>query len=113
MIRRICNVQLMDMTPTADLLSKLGLEEITSALGTRRLRWYGHVCRSDESGGIKRANKYAVPGSRGRGRPRKTWNECVKKDILERGLSDADPGDRLVWRAAVNASRLLPTPETG
>ncbi len=46
MIRRICNVWLMDKTPLLqdpDLLSKLGLEEITSALGTRRLRWYGHA----------------------------------------------------------------------
>ncbi len=66
-----------------------------------------------DSGGIKRATEFAVPGSIGRGRPHKTWNECVKKDILERGLSDAESGDRLVWRAAVNTSRLLPTPETG
>ncbi len=58
-------------------------------------------------------NKCAVPGSRGRGRPRKTRKECVKKDILERGLSDADLGDRLVKRAAVNAGQLLSTPETG
>ncbi len=69
----------------------------------------GLVCRSSDTSGIKRSTKFAAPGSRGRGRPRKTWNECVKKN----SLSDADPGDRPVWRAAVNASRLLPTPETG
>ncbi len=40
-------------------------------------------------------------------------SRIVKKDILECGLSDADLGDRLVWRATVNASQLLLTPETG
>ena len=84
--------------------SLFGLEEITSALGTKRLRWYGHICRSYESVGIKRANKYVVPGSRGRGRPCKTWNDCIKKDIIEHGLSDADPKARLVWSPAVNTS---------
>ncbi len=91
------------------LLAKLGLEEITPTLGSRRLRWYGHVCRSSDTRDIMRPTQFAVPDSRGRGRPRKTWNFCVKKDILERGLSEADPKARLVWSSAVNASRLLPT----
>ncbi len=85
----------MDRTPIADILSKLVLEEITSALGTRRLRWYGHVCRSYDIS--REANtRFAAPGSRGRGRHRKTWNDCIKKDIIERGLSNADPEARLV-----------------
>ena len=29
-------------------------------------------------------------GSKGRGRPLKAWNDCVKNDILKRGLLDAD-----------------------
>ncbi len=39
--------------------------------------------------------------------------DSVKKDLLECDLLDADPMVRLVWRAPVNANRLLPTPETG
>ena len=103
MIRWICGVKLKDKTPTADLLAKLGLEEITSALRTRRLRWYGHVARSSEA--INEVTKMPVPGGRGQGRPRKTWAECVKSDIEKCGLSEADPLDRAVWRAGVLASR--------
>ena len=112
MIHTICGARLLDKIPTTNLLPKLGLEAITSAVSTRRLRWYGHVCRS--SGGIKKVTQFVVPGGRGRGRPRKTWIESVKKDILERGLSesDVDPMVRPTWRAAVNKSRLLPTPVT-
>ena len=110
MVRWICGVRLRDEIPTVDLLAKLGLEEISSALRTRRLRWHGHVARS--SGSIHEVTEVMVPGSRGRGRPRKTWRECVKRDIRECGLTDTDPLDRAVWRAGVNANRLLPTPVT-
>ncbi len=48
------------------------------------------------------------------GFPRKTWNESVKKDIFERGVSDADPQARLVWMSCpVNNSQLLRTPDMG
>ena len=49
-----------------------------------------HVCRSSNTGGIKGATEFTVPGSKGRGRPLKAWNDCVKNDILKRGLLDAD-----------------------
>ncbi len=84
--------------------------EIISALGTRRLRLYGHVCSYSDTSSIKSATKFAVPGSGGQGGPRKTWNECVEKYIIKRGLSVSDPEARLVCRAAVNASRLLEQP---
>ncbi len=43
--------------------------------------------------------------------PRKTWNEYVRKDRKDRrDLLDVDPEDRPVWRSAVYASGLLPTP---
>ncbi len=77
MIRWICGVKLTDRVSTTELYALLGLEEISSAVGTRRLRWYGHVCRSDDC--IASVKVMEVEGKRGRGRPRKTWDECVKK----------------------------------
>ncbi len=50
-----------------------------------------------------------VEGKKGRGRPLKTWKECVRKDRKDRDLLDVDPEDKPVWRSAVYASRLLPT----
>ena len=111
MVRWICGVRLRDEIPSAALLAKLELEEISSVLRSRRLRWHGHVARASD--GIHAVTELVIPGVRGRGRPRKTWGECVKRDILESGLSDTDPMDRAAWRAGVYASRLLPTPETG
>ena len=53
------------------------------------------------------------PWQEGRGRPRKTWAECVKTDIRDCGLSAVDPQDRVAWRAAVRLCRVGTTPATG
>ena len=48
-------------------------------LRLNRLRWYGHVERSD-----KWINKYTnleIDGFKGRGRPRKTWSATVTEDL--------------------------------
>ena len=109
MIRWICGARLLDRIPSGELLAKLGLEDVTSVLRSRRLRWHGHVARA--SGGIHAVTKLVVRNdNRGKGRPPKTWRECVKRDIHECGLSDLDPLDRVAWRAGVNAARLQPTP---
>ena len=43
MICWICGIKDMDETPSASLLQKLGIEDITSVLRCLCLRWYGHV----------------------------------------------------------------------
>ncbi len=104
-------MKLCDRVPTTELYALLGLEDISSAAGTRRLCWYGHVCRSEDS--IVTVWKMEVVGKRGRGRPRKTWDECVRKDRKDRDLLDVNPKDRPLWRSAVYASRPLHTPTKG
>ncbi len=105
MVRWICGVKLSDSVSTTELYA---LEEISSAVGTRRLCWYGHFCRSD--GFVASVGEMEVEGKRCRGRPRKTWNVCLRKDWRDCDLLDVDPKDRPVWRSAVYASRLMPTP---
>ena len=112
MIRWICGARLSDRTPSGELLTRLGLEDITSVLRSRRLRWHGHVARA--SGCIHTVTEMVVPNdSRGKGRPPLAWRDCVKRDIHECGLLDLDPLDRAAWRAGVNAARLQPTPIAG
>ena len=112
MIRLMCRVRLGDKIRSNTLLVRLGLEDISSLLSTRRLRWYGHVSRSDPESGIQVTVNYKPAGSRSVGRPRTEWKDCVKKDICERGLSDTNPNDRAAWRCGVYG-RLLPSPVSG
>ena len=113
MVRWICGVSANDDIPSDQLLEKLGLADITTVLRCGRLRWAGHVERAPPNTGIGMVGNLAVPGKRGRGRPRKTWAECVKTDIRDCGLSAVDPQDRVAWRAAVRLCRVGTTPATG
>ena len=99
MVRWICGVKPQDEVTTDVLYAKLGIREVTEALRTRRLRWYGHVSRSTSH--INKVVGMEVPGARGRGRPRKTWLDCVKADIGACGLDGIDPLDREAWRFGV------------
>ena len=71
------------------------LENIT--MEERRLRWYGHVERSN--GAVKTAFDIQVNGKRGPGRPKMTWKQLTERDRREWKLSAIDPHDRDTWRS--------------
>ena len=78
MTRWICNTKLSDNISSATILEKLGLVNIDTSISLNRLRWFGHVSRDTES--INETMKLDVVGHRGRGRPKKTWADCIKND---------------------------------
>ena len=43
-------------------------------------------------------------GSAGRGRPRKSWLECVNDDMKKFGLKKEMAHDRTVWRSAIHGN---------
>ena len=103
MICWMCGVKISDEVSSAALLTKLGLEEITSVLRSRKLRWHGHVtCVTGCIHTVK--DPLADSKGRGKGRPPKSWKECVRGDIMESGLSSTDPMNRAAWRAGIRAA---------
>ena len=76
-----------------------------------RLRWYGHVQRMDEERTAKTWLNRRVEGNRMRGRPRKRWEDQVRKEVEERGVEwdEVIQGqmfmDRKRWRGVVNHTR--------
>ena len=111
MIRWICGVKPSDDPSMDDLHAKLGICDLAILVWERRLRWFGHVMRSN--GEINRVRSRPVPGRKGPGRPKKTWDECVKQDLKVCGLSEAGTQDRGSWRSSVKNSRQEPTPSNG
>ena len=108
MIRWICGVKPLDDPSMDDLHAKLGICNLAVLVRERRLRWFGHIMRSN--GEINRVRSRPVPGRKGPRRPKKTWDECVKQDLKVCGLSDAGTQDRVLWRSSVKNSRQEPTP---
>ena len=107
MLRWICGVKASDNISSGELLTRLGLVDVAVELRAQRLRWYGHVKRSDDLCSIM---DMELPGRRGRGTPLMTWLERVRRDIAFCNLQHADPLDRSSWRCAVNHSRGLAYP---
>ena len=50
------------------------------------LKWFGHVERMENDRLAKRVCVGECAGSRSMGKPRKIWNDTVKKCLMKRGL---------------------------
>ena len=104
MIRQICNVRPQDVVTTRsnELLARLGIEDLDLILKERRLRWYGHVERSN--GAVKTAFHIQVEGKHGPGRPKMTWKQLSERDCREWKLSAINPHDRNMWKSGVRSA---------
>ena len=92
------------------LCAMLGVQEVTAALRTRRLRWYGHVVRSSSCINSITSMTILAPEEEGDlKRP-----ECVRADMKMCSLGSIDPLNREAWGLGVrHSSLLLPTPVPG
>ena len=87
MIRQLCNVRLQDIVTTRsnELHVRLGIEDLDLILKEIRLRWYGHVERSN--GAVKTAFDIQADGKHGLGRPKMTWKQLTERDSRDWKLS--------------------------
>mgnify|MGYP005613852149 FL=1 len=84
-----------------ELLEQLGIESILEVVRRSRLRWFGHVERLNADNWVSACREIEVEGSRGRGRGRKSWNECVVEDMKRLRLKREVAQDRAAWRHAI------------
>ena len=59
-----------------------------------RPRWYGYVIRRDINSQVRQVMELEITGKRKKGRPRRSWEDCVKKDLELYGLRREDVYDR-------------------
>ena len=79
MIRQICNVKPQDTATirSIELLARLGIEDLDLILKEKRLRWYGHVERSN--GAVKTTFDIQVNGKHGPRRPKMIWQAADRE----------------------------------
>ena len=70
-----------------------------------RLQWYGHVMRGDIDSQIREVMEVEITGKRKKGRPRKSWEECIKKDMEQYSLRREDASDQKKWREQIRANQ--------
>ena len=72
----------------------------------RRMRWAGHVARMEEGRGVHKVLVGKPEGKRPLGRPRRRWEDIIKRDLEEVGRGCGDwmelAQDRDRWRALVS-----------
>ena len=105
MVRWMCGVTVKDMIQTMELRKRLGIECVSNVVRRGRLRWFGHVERKENDDWVSACRELQVEGTRPRGRPRMTWNECVANDMKELGLRKEDAQDRTRWRGLISGNR--------
>jgi hypothetical protein len=63
------------------------LPNIARVVKSRRMRWAGHVARMWEGRGVHRVLVGKPEGTRPLGRPRRRWEDNIKTDLQEVGIS--------------------------
>ena len=72
MVRWMCGVSLREKT-NAELGESMGIEKINDVMRRSRLRWM------EGNDWVKKSMDMTVEGSRGRGRPKMTWEKVVER----------------------------------
>lgn len=71
---------------------------ILDTIDTKRLLWYGHLERMDNTRWPKKVWQWIPPERRKRGRPPRRWREDVQEAMDSRGLQEGDWVDRQRWK---------------
>jgi hypothetical protein len=99
MVRWMSGVSLIERKTSVELRDMMGIEAVSSVVRRNRLRWLGHVLRKDEDDWVRKTMDLDVQGTRRIGRPRTSWDDVVKRDMLLSGLRREDAVDRARWRS--------------
>ena len=103
MLRWICGHSRMDKIRNEVIRERVGVAPIEEKMMENRLRWYGHIMRRDPDAPVRRcAIRDIEIGRRGRGRPRKTWWETIRKDLELLELDESVIINRTQWRNRIH-----------
>ena len=95
MVRMMCGVRMVDRVSTDVLRDRVGVfVKIEDMIIQSRLRWYGYFMRGDINSQIRDVMEVKTTGKRKKGQSRKSWKECVRKDLERYGLRREDAYNR-------------------
>ena len=101
MLRFAMGVTRKDKIRNEHIRSTVKVERLGMKMREGRLRWYGHVMRSDQEYVGRKMMEMELPGKRRRGRPKRRFLDVVKKDMVKVGAKETDVEDRKMWRIMI------------
>ena len=96
MLLWLCNIKKEQRASTNSLLSRLKRKSLDLVLRCNRLRWFGHVKRSELYTG--QILDLEMEGNRSTGRPKKRWLDTIKEDLRQWNLQAETCQNRSEWR---------------
>src|ERR1700729_1688776 len=82
-------------------------EDLLSIVKKRKIKWYGHITRSD--GMARTILQVTVPGKRKQGRQKKRWEDNIREwSDLQFCASQEAARDQERWREIVRTSSRVP-----
>ncbi|KAH1199390.1 hypothetical protein GmHk_18G052760 [Glycine max] len=105
MLRWMCGKTRQDKIRNKAIRERVGVAPIVEKMVENRLRWFGHVERRPVDSVVKRVDQMERRQTiRGRGRPKKTIREVIKKDLEINGLDRSMVLDRTLWRKLIHVA---------
>ena len=87
---------------SAEVARRRGVRELGDVLRVRRLGWFGHVVRREETEILGKTQHVVVPGRRPPGRPKKTWRKNMLEELASLNLQEELAQDRDQWKRVIN-----------
>ena len=101
----MCGVRMVNRVSTHVLWDRVALAvKVEDVIIQSRLRWYGQVIRRDVNSQRRGFMELEINGKKKKGRSRKLWEVCVKKDSERYGLRREDAYYREKWREQIKAN---------
>ncbi|VFQ74839.1 unnamed protein product [Cuscuta campestris] len=105
MLRWMCGKTRLDRISNEVIRRQVGMAPVEDKLREARLRWLGHVRRRNANAPVRRCERITViGGSKGRGRPKKNWEEVIRQDLGLLDLTEDMTLDRNLWRTRIRVA---------
>ncbi|KAH1228331.1 Craniofacial development protein 2 [Glycine max] len=103
MLRWMCGKTRQDKIRNEAIRERVGVAPIVEKMVENRLRWFGHVERRPVDSVVRRVDQMERRQTiRGRGRPKKTIREVIKKDLEINGLDRSMKHEKTLGRLCIN-----------
>ncbi|KAL5128533.1 Craniofacial development protein 2 [Glycine soja] len=105
MLRWMCGKTRQDKIRNEAIRERVGVAPIVEKMVENRLRWFGHVERRPIDSVVRRVDQMERRQTiRGRGRPKKTIREVIKKNLELNDLDRSMVLDRTLWRKLIHVA---------
>ena len=65
------------------------------------MKWFGHLDRKGKDDWVSACRDVIAAGAKGKGRGKKTWEECVTLDLKSLGVKREVTQSRSAWRGLI------------